>query len=153
MPGIGDPHIHPGLLMPKRAFCALPGTFHQPTEQQIMAALEACIADYPKDREWFIAQGYSTAAMSRKTLTREVLDRLIPDKPAWIEDESGHNAWFNTKAMEAVGVNPRHRGHARGLLQPHGGRRSGRRRIRGRDEPVPRRRCRHSTPRSGRSPS
>ena len=35
MPGTGDPHIHAGLLMPKRAFCALPGTFYEPTEQMI----------------------------------------------------------------------------------------------------------------------
>ena len=104
MPGIGDTHLHPGLLMAKRAFCALPGTFAEPTEQQLMDALKQCIADYPDEREWFIAQGYTTPAMQQETLTREVLDRLIPDKPAWIEDESGHNAWFNTLAMEAAGM-------------------------------------------------
>ena len=104
MPGIGDTHIHPGLLMGKRAFCALPGTFYEPTEQQILDALDECIASYPEDREWFIAQGFSTPAMSPETLTRETLDRLIPDRPAWIEDESGHNAWFNTLAMEHAGV-------------------------------------------------
>ena len=27
MPGLIDVHIHPSLLMDKRAFCALPGTF------------------------------------------------------------------------------------------------------------------------------
>ena len=101
MPGTGDPHIHAGLLMPKRAFCALPGTFYEPTEQMILDALEECIASYPEDRAWFVAQGFSTPAMSPETLTREVLDGLIPDRPAWIEDESGHNAWFNTRAMEA----------------------------------------------------
>jgi predicted amidohydrolase YtcJ len=104
MPGIGDPHIHPSLLMAKRAFCALPGTFHEPTERDIMAALEQCIASYPDDREWFIAQGHSPAAMSPQTLTRETLDRLIPDKPAYIEDESGHNVWFNTLAMKRAEV-------------------------------------------------
>jgi predicted amidohydrolase YtcJ len=104
MPGIGDTHIHPGLLMAKRAFCALPGTFYEPTEQDILDALEQCIEGYPEARPWFIAQGHSSAVMSPETLSREVLDRLIPDRPAWIEDESGHNAWFNTLAMEAAGV-------------------------------------------------
>ena len=104
MPGIGDSHIHPALLMAKRAFCALPGTFYEPTEEDILRELKQCIASYPEDREWFIAQGYTTPAMSKETLTRSVLDDLIPDRPAWIEDESGHNAWFNTKAMEAAGV-------------------------------------------------
>jgi predicted amidohydrolase YtcJ len=104
MPGIGDSHIHPALLMAKRAFCALPGTFFEPTEEEILAALRKCIDEYPADREWFVAQGYTTPAMSEDTLTREFLDELIPHRPAWIEDESGHNAWFNTKAMEAAGV-------------------------------------------------
>jgi hypothetical protein len=42
--------------------------------------------------------------MSEETLTRAILDKLIPDRPAWIEDETGHNAWFNTKAMELAGI-------------------------------------------------
>ncbi len=104
MPGIGDTHIHPSLLMAKRVFCALPGTFFEPSEQDILDALDECIANYPADREWFIGQGHSPAAMSPETLTREVLDRLIPDRPAYIQDESGHNVWFNTLAMEAAGV-------------------------------------------------
>ncbi len=105
MPGIGDSHIHPALLMAKRAFCALPGTFYEPTEEDILAELRDCIENYPEDREWFVAQGYTTPAMSDDTLTRQFLDELVPDRPAWIEDETGHNAWFNTRAMEAAGVN------------------------------------------------
>ena len=37
-----------------------------------------------------------------ETLTRGFLDQLIPDRPAFIADETGgHTAWFNTLAMEA----------------------------------------------------
>ena len=105
MPGIGDVHIHPALVMPKRAFCGLPGTFYEPSEQQTIDALKECIANYPDDREWFVAAGFSPAAMSEETLTREFLDELIPDRPAYVEDETGgHSAWFNTKAMEAAGL-------------------------------------------------
>jgi predicted amidohydrolase YtcJ len=105
MPGIGDTHIHPALVMPKRAFCGLPGTFYEPTEEQTLDALKECIANYPDDREWFIATGWTMPAMAPETLTREFLDQLIPDRPAFIEDETGgHTAWFNTLAMEASGV-------------------------------------------------
>ena len=105
MPGIGDNHIHAGLTMPKRAFCALPGTFYDPTEEQTLDALDECIANYPDDREWFIGTGWSLPVMSPDTLTRQFLDELIPDRPAFIEDETGgHTAWFNTKAMEAAGL-------------------------------------------------
>jgi len=105
MPGIGDTHIHPALVMPKRAFCGLPGTFYEPTEEQTIDALKKCIEDYPDDREWFIATGWTMPAFAPETLTREFLDKLIPDRPAFIEDETGgHTAWFNTMAMEAAGV-------------------------------------------------
>jgi hypothetical protein len=91
--------------MPKRAFCSLPGTFYEPTEEQTLEALRECIANYPDDREWFIATGWTMPALAPETLTREFLDRLIPDRPAFIEDETGgHTAWFNTLAMEAAGV-------------------------------------------------
>ena len=105
MPGIGDVHIHAALVMPKRAFCGLPGTFYEPTEEQTIAVLKECIEKYPKDREWFIAAGWTAPAMSKETLTRQFLDELIPDRPAYVEDETGgHSAWFNTKAMEAAGI-------------------------------------------------
>ncbi len=105
MPGIGDTHIHPAMVMPKRAFCGLPGTFYEPTEQQTIDALKECIANYPDDREWFIATGWTMPALAKETLTREFLDKLIPDRPAFIEDETGgHTAWFNTLAMKAAGV-------------------------------------------------
>ncbi len=105
MPGIGDSHIHPALVMPKRAYCGLPGTFFEPTEEQTLDAIRDCIANYPADREWFVAAGFTIPAMSPQTLTREFLDQLIPDRPAFIEDETGgHTAWFNTAAMKAAGV-------------------------------------------------
>jgi predicted amidohydrolase YtcJ len=105
MPGIGDTHIHAALVMPKRAFCGLPGTFYEPTEEQTINALKECIANYPADREWFVAAGWTAPALSKETLTREFLDKLIPDRPAYVEDETGgHAAWFNTKAMEAAGL-------------------------------------------------
>ena len=105
MPGIGDSHIHPALVMPKRAFCGLPGTFYEPSEEQTVDALKECIANYPDDREWFVATGFTVPAMSSETLTRQFLDELIPDRPAFIEDETGgHTAWFNTVAMEAAGI-------------------------------------------------
>lgn len=105
MPGIGDTHVHQALVMPKRAFCGLPGTFYEPTEEQTIDALKECIANYPDDREWFITAGWSAPAMSDETLTRAFLDELIPDRPAYVEDETGgHQAWFNTKAMEAAGI-------------------------------------------------
>jgi len=104
MPGIIDTHIHPSLAMERRSHCALPGTFYEPTQEETLNVLRECIRNYPKDKAWFVAQGYTNPAMSANTLTREVLDILVPDRPAYVEEESGHSVWFNTKAMELAGV-------------------------------------------------
>jgi predicted amidohydrolase YtcJ len=105
MPGIGDAHMHPAMTMPRRAFCALPGSFFEPSNDEIVNALKECLKTYPKDREWVMAGGATFQAMSPETLTREFLDKLVPDRPAFIEDETGgHQIWFNTLAMEAAGV-------------------------------------------------
>ena len=95
MPGIGDAHMHPAMTMPRRAFCSLPGSFFEPTNDDIVNALKECLKTYPEDREWVIAGGATFAAMDPETLTRAFLDELIPDRPAFIEDETGgHQMWF-----------------------------------------------------------
>ena len=105
MPGIGDAHLHPAMTMPRRAFCALPGSFFEPSNDLIVDALKACLETYPADRDWVIAGGATFAAMNSETLTREFLDKLVPDRPAFIEDETGgHQMWFNTLAMKAAGI-------------------------------------------------
>jgi len=105
MPGIGDALLHPAMTMPRRAFCALPGSFFEPSNDDIVDALKACLKTYPADRDWVIAGGATFAAMNSETLTREFLDKLVPDRPAFIEDETGgHQMWFNTLAMKAAGI-------------------------------------------------
>ena len=42
--------------------------------------------------------------MSKKALSLETLDEIIPDKPAYVQDESGHNAWVNTRALKVAGI-------------------------------------------------
>ena len=32
------------------------------------------------------------------------LDQIFPDKPAYVTDESGHNAWANSRAFAATGI-------------------------------------------------
>ena len=83
------------MTMPRRAFCSLPGSFFEPTNDDIVNALKECLKTYPEDREWVIAEGATFAAMDPETLTRAFLDELIPDRPAFIEDETGgHQMWL-----------------------------------------------------------
>lgn len=85
-------------------YCELKGTFWEPTEEQILADLRACAENFPAEPEWFIAEGFTPGPMSKEALSLATLDEIVPDKPAYVQDESGHNAWVNTRALEVARV-------------------------------------------------
>jgi len=104
MPGLIDVHGFHGMSTENRVYCELKGTFWEPTEEQILADLRACAQEYPAEPEWFIAEGFTPGPMSKEALSLATLDEIIPDKPAYVGDESGHNAWVNSHALEVAGV-------------------------------------------------
>jgi hypothetical protein len=95
MPGLIDVHGFHGMSTENRVYCELKGTFWEPTEEQILEDLRVCAEEYPADLEWFIAEGFTPSPMSKETLSAATLDMIIPDKPAYIVDEGGHNAWVS----------------------------------------------------------
>jgi predicted amidohydrolase YtcJ len=104
MPGLVDIHGFHGMSTENRVYCELKGTFWEPTEEQILADLRACAEEYPAEPEWFIAEGFTPGPMSKEALSLATLDGIISDKPAYVVDESGHNAWVNSRALEVAGV-------------------------------------------------
>ncbi len=104
MPGLVDIHGFHSPAAENRVYCELKGTFWDPTEEQILADLRACVEEYPAGLEWFVAEGFAAAPMSKEALSLATLDKIIPDKPAYIPDESGHNAWVNSRAFDLAGV-------------------------------------------------
>ena len=71
-----------------------------------MNDLRACVEEFPSDHAvlYLIAEGFTPGPMSAETLSVATLDNLIPNIPAYIVDESGHNAWVNSKAFEAAEI-------------------------------------------------
>ena len=104
MPGLIDIHTHPSMSMSFHVFCELPGSFYLPTNDMTVEALKQCMKEYPEDQEWFFAEGYASPVMDPETLTREFLDELFGDRPAYIKDESGHFGFANSRAFELAGV-------------------------------------------------
>jgi hypothetical protein len=44
------------------------------------------------------------AAFEGGTPRRDELDRILPDRPAFLSSRDGHSAWVNTRALELAGV-------------------------------------------------
>jgi hypothetical protein len=99
-PGFQDAHVHPvhgGLAMLR---CDL----HADEESGPgLDVIEAYARAHP-DEAWIRGGGWYMAAFEGGTPRREDLDRIIPDRPAFLTNRDGHGAWVNSKALELAGI-------------------------------------------------
>lgn len=103
MPGINDAHVHPMQGSMKDLFeCNFPFTA---TPDDIAAAISACVADRP-DAVWIRGGQWGSDFFVDNDIPnpREWLDAVSGDKAIYLADDALHNAWFNSKALEILGV-------------------------------------------------
>ncbi|MHC5026114.1 MAG: amidohydrolase [Planctomycetota bacterium] len=104
LPGLHDHHCHPMLDGYMRSNCDLPGTLLEPTFDDTVAAIRAGKAAMKPGATWFISSGHTQAGWPSEQYNRQFLDTIFPDVPAYLEDETGHNALVNTRALEIAGI-------------------------------------------------
>jgi predicted amidohydrolase YtcJ len=102
MPGIVDAHIHPYEPYVQAEAGNLLFS-DQLDVDGIAAAIREFAAANP-DSEWIRGMKYGFAAFDGAKMTREWLDEIVPDRPAYMVDESGHNATANSRALEIAGI-------------------------------------------------
>ena len=99
-PGFQDAHVHPvhgGLSMLR---CDL----HEDAQSGPgYDKIEAYARSHP-DEPWIRGGGWYMAAFDGGTPRREDLDRIVPDRPAFLTNRDGHGAWVNSKALELAGI-------------------------------------------------
>jgi predicted amidohydrolase YtcJ len=101
-PGFQDAHVHPvtgGRILLE---CNLTEVATWPEARRIVADYAAAHPDLP----FIWGGGWQFAWFSGGLPTREELDELIPDRPAYLRVADGHAGWANTRALEAAGIHP-----------------------------------------------
>jgi predicted amidohydrolase YtcJ len=99
-PGFQDAHVHPvhgGLGMLR---CNL---YEDAASGPGYDKIEGYARTHP-DEPWIRGGGWYMAAFEGGTPRREDLDRVVPDRPAFLTNRDGHGAWVNSKALELAGV-------------------------------------------------
>ena len=99
-PGFGDAHVHALSAGIESLLCDLSGL------RGLDAYLRA-ISDYAAanpDEPWIRGSGWSMADFPAGIPSREDLDRILPDRPAFLDSRDGHSAWVNTRALELAGI-------------------------------------------------
>ncbi|MEP1593984.1 MAG: amidohydrolase [Halieaceae bacterium] len=103
MPGINDGHSHPMQGAMKDLFeCNFPFTA---TPDDIAKAISTCVAEQPDDT-WIRGGQWGSDFFIDNDIPnpKEWLDAVSGDKAVYLADDALHNAWFNSKALEILGV-------------------------------------------------
>jgi predicted amidohydrolase YtcJ len=100
IPGFQDAHVHPvwGGLDMLRCDLSPYGT-----APEYLDAIAAYAAAHPDD-EWILGGGWSMSAFPGGTPTAADLDRVVPDRPAFLTNRDGHGAWVNSAALRLAGI-------------------------------------------------
>jgi len=103
MPGINDAHSHPFQGGSSLVFnCDFP---FSSTPDQVKAILSACLEKNP-DLVWLEGGQWTSNFFKLYDVGEPVdfLDSISTDVAIYLEDDSGHNAWVNSKALVLAGI-------------------------------------------------
>ena len=77
--------------------------FQLPTVASIQSAI-ARHAGADPGATWVLGRGWLYAAFPGGLPTRDLLDAVVPDRPAFMGCYDGHTGWVNTAALRAAGI-------------------------------------------------
>ena len=111
LPGFHDSHIHLVTGGIELSQCDLNGL---KTQEEIFGKIRQYALENP-DKGWIIGGGWDLPLFPGANPTKEQLDRLVPDRPAFLSAADGHSAWVNSRALAIAGI-------TRETPDPEGGR-------------------------------
>jgi hypothetical protein len=100
LPGFQDAHVHPAFAGITMLRCDLDGAEDL---DGALARIRAYAQAHP-DREWIDGSGWRMEWFPGGTPSRELLDRVVPDRPAYLTNRDGHGAWVNSRAIDLAGL-------------------------------------------------
>jgi predicted amidohydrolase YtcJ len=100
VPGFQDAHVHPLHGGIGRLRCDL---HDSPGRAGVLDTIRRYASEHP-DLPWVLGAGWYMSDFPGGTPTREELDILVPDRPAFLTNRDGHGAWVNSRALELAGV-------------------------------------------------
>ncbi len=100
LPGLVDSHTHPGLVTSSGDYFLLPQTLEA---KLLLRAVAEQALGHP-DSPILVGGYWPIAAFPVSGPRKEDLDRVVPDRPVVLFDDSGHSQWLNSRALALMGV-------------------------------------------------
>jgi predicted amidohydrolase YtcJ len=112
LPGFHDTHVHPVTGGIELGECDLnPAT----TLDELRRIVTDCATR--DSSEWVRGGGWALTIFPSANPSRELLDSLVPNKPAFLSAADGHSAWVNSRALALAGVTRATRDPANGRVE------------------------------------
>lgn len=73
-------------------------------------------AEAHPEREWILGRGWYYQPFNGAMPTRQLLDSLVPDRPAYLVAYDGHTGWANSKALKLAGITRRTKAPVNGTI-------------------------------------
>ncbi len=104
MPGIIDGHAHPawgGVI--DLYFCRFSAAA---PPDEVVRTIEGCVAQADNETTWIQGGLWTPKFFEQFGIAnpRDWLDRISGDKAIALKDDSGHNYWVNSRALELLGI-------------------------------------------------
>lgn len=112
LPSFQDAHVHPVMAGINLTRCPL---HDLPAQASTYLATIQGYAQAHPELPWIVGDGWYMEAFPGGTPTRQALDAIVPDRPAYFVNRDGHGAWVNSRALEVAGID-------RTTTDPAGGR-------------------------------
>lgn len=100
LPGFIDTHVHPVTGGIELGECNLNVA---ETLADVRRIVGECAAR-GEPNEWVRGGGFPLPAFANGAPSRQLLDSLVPDRPAFLSSSDGHTGWANSKALALAGV-------------------------------------------------
>ncbi|MGK0224049.1 MAG: putative amidohydrolase YtcJ [Limisphaerales bacterium] len=104
MPGIIDGHAHPAWGgVTAVYFCLFPSTA---LPAQVSDTISECVAEADDEEVWIQGGLWAADFFAQYQIEnpRRWLDAISGDRAIALKDDSGHNYWVNSKALELLGI-------------------------------------------------
>ena len=112
LPGFNDAHVHfvnGGLAL------AQANLLDAATLDAVKEIVRAWAEAHP-EREWIVGRGWYYEPFPGGLPTRQLLDTLVPDRPAYLIAYDGHTGWANSKALALAGITRQTRSPVNGVV-------------------------------------
>jgi predicted amidohydrolase YtcJ len=100
LPGFQDAHVHPPSGGLEMLLCNLNEAYSQDAYVRIVREYAA---SHPNEA-WIRGGGWSMDVFPGGAPTKDLLDAIVPDRPAFLPSRDGHSGWVNSRALELAGI-------------------------------------------------